>query len=156
MRLSSAGLGRLPNVTYGRATLDALPALDALSVAAATRDAAPVETCLREWRTTARALSDPLRRAILTAPGDDDYAEVDRPRRPGWVVRVAFDLEILWNKPGRQATVFAEITDATLQALPAILNPSRDGYDDTAEDIAGGHTAVEDLFEALSCTRSTQ
>ena len=42
---------------------------DALSVAAATRDAAPVETCLREWRTTARALSDPLRRAVLTAPG---------------------------------------------------------------------------------------
>ena len=53
---------------------------NALSVAAATRDAAPVETCLREWRTTAQALSDPLRRAILTAPGDDDYAEVDRPR----------------------------------------------------------------------------
>ena len=53
---------------------------DALSVAAATRDAAPVETCLREWRTTAQALSDPLRRAILTAPGDDDYAEVDRPQ----------------------------------------------------------------------------
>jgi len=53
---------------------------DALSVAAATRDAVPVETCLREWRTTAQALSDPLRRAILTAPGDDDYAEVDRPQ----------------------------------------------------------------------------
>ena len=53
---------------------------DALSVAAATRDAAPVETCLREWRTTAQALSDPLRRAVLTAPGDDDYAEVDRPQ----------------------------------------------------------------------------
>ena len=52
---------------------------DALSVAAATRDAGPVETCLREWRTTARALSDPLRRAILTGPGDDDYAEVARP-----------------------------------------------------------------------------
>ena len=30
----------------------------------------------------------------------------------------AFDLQILWNKPGRQATVHAEITDATLQALP--------------------------------------
>jgi uncharacterized protein DUF6247 len=43
---------------------------DALSVAEATRDAAPVETCLREWRTTARALSDPLRHAILTGPGD--------------------------------------------------------------------------------------
>ncbi len=53
---------------------------DALSVAEATRDATPVETCLREWRTTARALSDPLRQAILTAPGDDGYAEVDRPR----------------------------------------------------------------------------
>ena len=53
---------------------------DALSVAEATRDATPVETCLRDWRTTARALSDALRHAILTAPGDDDYAEVDRPR----------------------------------------------------------------------------
>jgi len=53
---------------------------DALSVAEATRDAEPVETCLREWRTTARALSDSQRRAILTAPGDDDYAEVDRPQ----------------------------------------------------------------------------
>jgi hypothetical protein len=35
----------------------------------------------------------------------------------------AFDIQILWNKPGRQATVIAEITDATLRALPAILNP---------------------------------
>jgi Family of unknown function (DUF6247) len=46
---------------------------DALAVAEATRDADPVETCLREWRTTARA------REILTGPGDDDYAEVTRP-----------------------------------------------------------------------------
>jgi Family of unknown function (DUF6247) len=53
---------------------------DALSVAEATRDAVPVETCLRDWRTTARALSDPMRRAILTGPGDDDYAEVARPK----------------------------------------------------------------------------
>ncbi len=53
---------------------------DALAVAEATRDAAPVEMCLRGWRTTARALSDPLRRAVLTAPGDGEYAEVDRPR----------------------------------------------------------------------------
>jgi hypothetical protein len=37
-------------------------------------------TCLREWRTTAQALSDPLRRAILTAPRDDDHAEVGRPQ----------------------------------------------------------------------------
>ena len=52
---------------------------DALSVAEATRDAGPVEACLREWRTTARALSDPLAREILTGPGDDEYAEVIRP-----------------------------------------------------------------------------
>jgi hypothetical protein len=31
----------------------------------------------------------------------------------------------VWNKPGRQATVHAEITEATLQALPAILDPAR-------------------------------
>ena len=52
---------------------------DALAVAEATRDAAAVETCLREWRITARALSDPLAREILTGPGDDDYGEVTRP-----------------------------------------------------------------------------
>lgn len=53
---------------------------DALSVAEVTRDAAPVETCLRDWRTTARALADPSAREILTGPGDDDYAEVARPQ----------------------------------------------------------------------------
>ena len=35
----------------------------------------------------------------------------------------AFDLQVLWNKPGRQATVFAEITDATLRALPGHSQP---------------------------------
>jgi hypothetical protein len=53
---------------------------DALTLAEATRDAVPVETCLREWQTTARALADPLRRAILIGPGDDGYAEVSRPK----------------------------------------------------------------------------
>jgi len=52
---------------------------DALAVAEATRDAGPVATCLREWRTTAQALADPLARGILTGPGDDNYAEVTRP-----------------------------------------------------------------------------
>jgi hypothetical protein len=51
----------------------------ALSIAEATRDASAVETCLREWHTTARALSDPRAREILTGPGDEDYAEVARP-----------------------------------------------------------------------------
>jgi hypothetical protein len=60
----------------------------------------------------------------------------------------AFDLQILWNKPGRQATVFAEITEATLQALPGILDPGRDGYDDTAEDANREPASGEDLFEA--------
>jgi Family of unknown function (DUF6247) len=52
---------------------------DALSVAETTHDLEPVETCIRDWIRTAKALSDPLRRAILTAPGDDDYEEVGRP-----------------------------------------------------------------------------
>jgi len=46
----------------------------------------------------------------------------------------AFDLQVLWNKPGQQATVFAEITEATLQALAAILDPSQDGFHDTHPD----------------------
>jgi site-specific DNA recombinase len=44
----------------------------------------------------------------------------------------AFDLSILWNKTKGQTTVTATITDATLDALPEILNPRQDGYDDTA------------------------
>ena len=59
----------------------------------------------------------------------------------------AFDIQVLWNKPGRQATVHAEITDATLRALPAILNPGQDGYDDTSEQESGELGVVEDLFE---------
>jgi site-specific DNA recombinase len=42
----------------------------------------------------------------------------------------ALHLEILWN-PDRQATVWVEISDATLQAIPGILDPSQDGYHDT-------------------------
>ena len=60
----------------------------------------------------------------------------------------AFDLQILWNKPGRQATVHAEITEATLRALPALLNPGQDGYDDTAGATPGETADVEDLFES--------
>ncbi|WP_300604692.1 recombinase family protein [Trebonia sp.] len=43
----------------------------------------------------------------------------------------AFDLTVLWNKPDGQATVHVQITDHTLNALPAILNPGQDGYHDT-------------------------
>jgi site-specific DNA recombinase len=66
----------------------------------------------------------------------------------------AFDLQILWNKPGRQATVHAEITDATLRALPALLNPGQDGYDDTAEPPSGETADGEDLFEATIVARN--
>jgi hypothetical protein len=48
----------------------------------------------------------------------------------------AVNLIILWNKPANQATVWVEITEATLRALPAILDPRQDGYHDTAPDQA--------------------
>ncbi len=49
----------------------------------------------------------------------------------------AFGLEILWNKPGQQVTVFVEITENTLQAIPGITDPGQDGYHDT--DNTGTH-----------------
>jgi hypothetical protein len=43
-------------------------------------DPGPLETCLRDWRVTAEALSDPEVRAVLTGPaGPDDFTEVPRP-----------------------------------------------------------------------------
>ena len=60
----------------------------------------------------------------------------------------AFDLQVLWNKPGQQATVFAEITEATLQALPGILDPA--GTDTmTLPDIDSENPrTMEYLFES--------
>ena len=52
-----------------------------------------------------------------------------------------FDITVLWNKPARQATVTAEITEATLQALDAILDPGQDGFHDTARRPARTHRA---------------
>jgi hypothetical protein len=43
----------------------------------------------------------------------------------------ALNLEILWNPADRQATVWVEITDTTLHAIPAILNPTQYGHHDT-------------------------
>jgi site-specific DNA recombinase len=55
----------------------------------------------------------------------------------------AFDIAVLWNKPGGQATVRAEITETTLHAVPGILDPSQDGYDDTgtSQPAPMGHLA---------------
>jgi site-specific DNA recombinase len=52
-----------------------------------------------------------------------------------------FDLVILWNKPARQVTIHAELTEATLQALPALLYPTQDGYHDTADHHTPGQPA---------------
>ncbi len=53
----------------------------------------------------------------------------------------AFGLEILWNKPGHQATVFVEITENTLQAIPGITDPGQDGYHDTSPETSTDDTA---------------
>ena len=53
----------------------------------------------------------------------------------------AFGLEILWNTPGQQVTVFVEITENTLQAIPGITDPSQDGYHDTSTQTSTGDTA---------------
>ena len=49
----------------------------------------------------------------------------------------AMGLEILWNKPGQQVAVFAEITENILQAIPGIADPGQDGYHDTSTDNPG-------------------
>lgn len=46
----------------------------------------------------------------------------------------ALNLEILRNPADRQATVWVEITDTTIQAIPAILDPAHDGHHDTNPD----------------------
>ena len=51
----------------------------ALDASEAAGSAEPLETCLREWRTTGEALSDPVRRAVLTGEACDNYEEVPRP-----------------------------------------------------------------------------
>ena len=52
---------------------------DAMSVAESAEDFEPVQACIREWTLTAKALSHPTRRAILTGAGDGEYDEVVRP-----------------------------------------------------------------------------
>ena len=45
----------------------------------ATRDLRPLRTCLRDWQTTAEALSDTARRLLQNGAADEDFAEVERP-----------------------------------------------------------------------------
>jgi hypothetical protein len=66
----------------------------------------------------------------------------------------ALDLNVLWNKTAGQATVWIEITDATLRALPAILDPAQDGYDDTVGTRPDETGDAEDLFESPIATKT--
>jgi hypothetical protein len=53
---------------------------EALIRAVATDSTEPVDTCVLDWRTTAKALSDKKRRRILTGkPGAEDFEEVSAP-----------------------------------------------------------------------------
>jgi hypothetical protein len=87
-------------------------------------------------------LEDQLKALDKTAPAAADPALLDQLPLAGGVLPglppalkarllAAFDIEVLWNKPGQQATVFAEITENTLRAIPSIMNPGQDGYHDT-------------------------
>jgi hypothetical protein len=93
------------------------------------REREQLETQLANLAKTTPAAADPALLDQLPALGD---ILPDLPPALKARLFAAFDLEVLWNKPGRQATVFAEITDATLQAIPAILDPGQDGYHDTS------------------------
>ena len=126
--------------------LEELPADPADSAAAAMRgrirarfaqlhgEREQIETQLAALAQTTPKAADPALLDQLPMPGDI---------LPGLTPELkaelfqAFDLQVLWNKPGGQATVFAEITEATLHALPGILDPGRDGYDDTADPDPG-------------------
>ena len=90
-----------------------------------------IETQLKTLAATVPAAGDPTLLDDLPEAGDI------LPRLPGALkgrLFAAFGIEILWNKADNQATVYAEITEATLQALPAILDPAQDGYHDTHPD----------------------
>jgi hypothetical protein len=42
-------------------------------------DLRSLRTCLRDWQTTAEALSDPAGRLVLIGVPDEDFVEVERP-----------------------------------------------------------------------------
>lgn len=107
------------------------------------RDARPIRGRFADLHHEREHLETQLAALAKTTPAAADPALLDQLSLAGDILPglppalkarllAAFDLQVLWNKPGQQATVFAEITDATLQALPAILDPSQDGYHDTS------------------------
>jgi hypothetical protein len=117
---------------------------------------------------TVRPAQAQLRTLAKTTPAAADTSLLDRlplagdilprltPRLKARLFQV-FDITVLWNKPARQATVTAEISEALLQALTTILDPGQDGFQDTAADQPGpvGHLtntldAVESHIHAVA------
>jgi hypothetical protein len=88
-----------------------------------------VEAQLKTLDKTAPAAADPALLDRLPLAGD---ILPDLPPALKARLLAAFDVEVLWNKDGRQATVHAEITENTLRAVPGILDPGQDGYHDTS------------------------
>jgi hypothetical protein len=93
------------------------------------REREQIEAQLAALAKTAPAVADPALLDELPLLGD---IMPDLPSALKARLFAAFGLEILWNKPGQQVTVFAEITDSTLQAIPGITDPGQDGYHDTS------------------------
>jgi hypothetical protein len=152
---------RLKKITTGQDScileLEQLPADPADTAAAAMRTR--IRTRFGELHAEREQLQAQLDTLAAAAPRACDPALLDELPLAGDILPGlpdhlkaklldAFDIQVLWNKAGGQATVHAEITDATLRALPALLNPDQDGYDDTSEHASDQLKAVEDLFEA--------
>lgn len=93
-----------------------------------------IEAQLAALAKTAPKAADPALLDELPLAGDILPGFTSRPKAR---LFKAFDLEVLWNKPGQQATVLVEITEATLKAIPGILDPGQDGYEDNDNPIAG-------------------
>jgi hypothetical protein len=157
----AAALGaRLKRIKTGQDScileLEELPADPSDTAAAAMRGR--IRARFTELHSERERLEAQLAALAQVTPQAADLTMLDELPMPGDIVPglppvlkarlfQAFDLHILWNKPGQQATVHAEITDATLRALPAILDPSRDGYDDTAGNQPEDAETVEHLFD---------
>jgi hypothetical protein len=157
---TAALAARLKRITTGQDScileLEELPADPADTASAAMRSR--IRARFTELHSEREQVETQLAALAEVVPQAADLTMLEELPMPGDIVPglppdlkarlfAAFDLHILWNKPGRQATVHAEITDATLRALPALLDPSRDGYDDTAGGDPEDTGPVEHLFD---------
>lgn len=106
-----------------------VPASDAEAQARRDADTAAITTRIKQLDTVQNAQIT----ALEEIPADPAAAMRSRIRD-----RVAE----LHDQRQQAETQLAALTDATLQALPAILNPSQDGHHDTANDTPAGLTPM--------------